>query len=76
MQILKCDESVTRCRNRLIRLMWLSSQTMKLNPVCVVTVHKPNSPVDQSERTAKEIVGSADSNGSSPSEGPRFITDG
>ena len=31
MQILRCDESVNRCRNRLIRLMWLSNQTMKLN---------------------------------------------
>ena len=31
MQILRCDESVNRCRNRLIRLMWLSSQTMKLS---------------------------------------------
>ena len=41
-------------------------------PVCVVTVNKPNSSVDQSE----EIVGSTDSNGSSPGEGPRIISDG
>ena len=31
MQILRCDESVNQCRNRFIRLTWLSSQTMKLN---------------------------------------------
>ena len=31
MQTLRCDESVNRFRNRHIRLMWLSSQTMKLN---------------------------------------------
>ena len=40
-------------------------------PVCVVTVNKPNSLVDQSE----ELL-TADSNGPSPGEGPRFITVG
>ena len=31
MQTPRCDESVSRCRNRHIRHMWLSSQNMKLN---------------------------------------------
>ena len=46
-------------------------------PVCVVTVNKPNSPVDQSEELLKKwLAVSTDSNGPSSGEVPGFITDG
>ena len=38
MQTLRCDESVNRCRNRHIRLMWLSHTDYETEPVRVVTV--------------------------------------
>ena len=46
------------------------------NPVCVVTVNKPNSPVDQSEELLKKVLAVLTMTATAPGEGPRFITDG
>ena len=45
-------------------------------PVCVVTVNKSNSSVDQSEELLKKLLAVLTPNGSSPGEGPRIISDG
>ena len=56
MQILKCDEISKPLPEPVYPTYVVEQPDYETEPVCVVTVNKPNSPVDQSEELLKKLL--------------------